>query len=335
VLQVANQTPFACGLSLLPDRNGIDSVYAAIKATFTTRPAIAIAEEQVPVFAAPKHYGDPKATSIRYPSDVGLPKRATDIVVVGHAWGPNGRPTSRTDVSVRVGPIQRDAAVFGDRVWQSNGVSYSLSAPEPFTRMPIVWERAYGGIDHVGDAEVFEPRNPVGTGFRHSKGSDAIDGIPAPNVEDRSALISSPHQTPPPAGFGAIGEHWLPRRKYGGTYDAAWQANRAPYLPDDFDDRFLQVAADGLTAPGHLAGGEPVELIGMSADGLVRYALPTVVLNVAFVLDGTPQPMPVTLDTIVIEPDASRFSLVWRSSIQCDKRALKVSECRVSIQRIA
>jgi hypothetical protein len=335
VLQVANHTPFACGLSLLPDRDGIDSVYAAIKGTFAIRPVVAIADEQVPVFAAPQHHDDPKSSSVRYPSDVGLPKRATDVLVVGHAWGPNGRPTTRTDVSVTVGPVQRDAAVFGDRVWQGNGVSYAMSHPEPFSRMPLVWERAFGGVDHVDEAEVFDPRNPVGTGYRHAKGVDPIDGAPVANVEDRGTLISSPHQSPPPAGFGAIGEHWLPRRRYGGTYDAAWQANRAPYLPDDFDERFLQVAPEGLIAPGHLVGGEPVELIGMSPEGVLRFVLPTVALDVAFVLDGSPQPAPVTLDTVILEPDAPRFSLVWRAALQCDKRALKVSECRVALRSLS
>ena len=34
-----------------------------------------------------------------------------------------------------------------------------------------------------------------------------------------------------PQGFGFIAPHWEPRVGFAGTYDEAWQKNRAPHLP--------------------------------------------------------------------------------------------------------
>jgi hypothetical protein len=59
------------------------------------------------------------------------------------------------------------------------------------------------------------------------------------------------------AGFGFISPHWQPRAGLAGTYDASWQASRAPLLPVDFDRRHLNAVSPGLVAPGYLRGGEP------------------------------------------------------------------------------
>ena len=47
---------------------------------------------------------------------------------------------------------------------------------------------------------------------------------------------------PAPACLAPIAEAWEPRRSFAGTYDAAWQQGRAPYLPTDLDPRFLASA---------------------------------------------------------------------------------------------
>ena len=325
MLQFRNETPFVGAITLFPDADGIDTVCAILKGTFTLAPTPSVADEQIPVTTAAEYFGEPEASSVKRPTDVSLPKPATDIVVIGHAVAPNGY-VSVMDVSVAVGPVRKTARVFGDRVWQSNGATYSISTPSRFESIPLVWERAFGGTDRTERGPREEARNPIGTGFRTTDGLAPLEGLFLPNIEDPLDLISSWKQTPAPMGFGPLGAHWEPRRSYAGTYDEQWQETRAPYLPSDFDPRFLQIAPADLIARGYLQGGEPVELRGLSQRQVIAFQLPTVRPRIAFRLDGKPNDRPAYLDTVVLEPTDGRLSLVWRASFPCDKKSLRVNE---------
>ena len=55
--------------------------------------------------------------------------------------------------------------------------------------------------------------------------------------------------------LGPLGRHWQARVGFAGRYDDAWLAERFPFLPTDFDERYFQSApADQWT--DHLRGGE-------------------------------------------------------------------------------
>jgi hypothetical protein len=331
MLQLKNGTPFQGTIMLMPDPDGIDSLYTVVKGTFTLGEQVALADEQVPVAVEQQFYGEPTSSSIRVPSDVSLMKPGTDVLLLGSAYAPGGRPTTQMDVALVVGPLRKRVRVFGDREWRSGGAGYSMTTPEPFQRMPLVWERAYGGTDRSETEVREELRNPVGAGFRAPDGEKPLEKLRLPNLEDPAELISSWKQAPPPACFAPIAAHWQPRRSYAGTYDERWLQQRAPYLPTDFDPRFFQLAPPGLIAPGYLKGGEPVEVHGATRTGMLRFRLPIARLTITYVLDGAPQMRPAVLDTVIIEPDAARLQLVWRAVLQCDKKALRVSEVRTSL----
>jgi hypothetical protein len=335
VLQFKNQTPFLGSIGLMPDVQGVDTVIAVVKGTFTLGAKPRVASEQVAVAPMPEYYGDPVLTSMRTAPDIGLPKPSTDVLVVGSAYAHLGRPVDQLVLEIHVGPISRYARVVGDRFWRASAGGYTMTAPLPFTAMPLTWERAFGGREEAADGWHEDPHNPVGTGFRTTDGLYSFDGLAVPNVEHLAQPISSWRDRPAPCGFGPIGPHWEPRRSFAGTYDDAWQKNRAPYLPDDFDPRFLQVAPADAIAPTPLAGGETVVLKGLSADGDMEFALPAADLEVSFVLDGSPNLRPVVLDTVTFEPDAQRFTMVWRATFPCDKKALKVNEVRASLKALS
>ncbi|HEY0037261.1 MAG TPA: DUF2169 domain-containing protein [Longimicrobium sp.] len=333
MLQLANDTGLAATIFAAPDPDGVESLYTVVKGTFAldrldASGTPARADEQVPPVLADEHHGDPAATSIRVPSDVCLVKPATDVLLVGTAYAPGGRPVPWMDVTLSAGPLHRTVRVFGDRVWR-DGATATASAPEPFERMPLVWERAFGGTDRAGEALRGEARNPVGAGFRAPDGEKPLDGLPLPNLEDPADPIASWSQLPTPAAFAPVSPHWLPRRSFAGTYDEAWQRGRAPYLPADFDPRFFQLAPEGLVAPGWFAGGEVVDVSGASPGGRLRFRLPSLPVQVEYDMDGAAQSPPVHLDTVLIEPDASRVILVWRTVLACDKKLLKVREITV------
>lgn len=335
MLQFNNSTGFPGTLFASADPQGIDALYAVIKATFDLSDGVRPAEEQLPIVLANQHFGDPLATSIRVPADISLIKPATDVLLVGTAHSPGGRPVHWLDVSLSVGALRKYVRVFGDRYWEQAGVGCRISAPEPFERMPLMWERAFGGTDEVEGRRTAEPRNPVGRGFRSREGSRPLVGLPLPNLEDPCDPIQAWHDTPTPACFAPIAPHWKPRSDFAGTYDERWQRQRAPYLPEDFDPRFFQLAPPGLVASGFLRGGEIVEIRGATPSGYLAFRLPNVRMTVTFELGTALEERSAELDTILVDADSLRLVLVWRAVLACDKKLLRVREVQAALAEAA
>jgi hypothetical protein len=334
MLQVNNQTGLSATLLAAPDPDGIDSLYAVVKGTFSldrldASGLPAPAEQQLPPVLADEYHADPATSSICVPSDLALVKPGTDVLLVGSAWASGGRPATWLDVTLSAGPLHRVVRVFGDRVWRA-GATVTATAPEPFERMPLVWERAFGGIDQAKGELRGEPRNPVGAGYRAPDGEKPLDGLALPNLEDPLDPITSWKQQPAPAAFAPLSANWQPRLSFAGTYDDSWQSGRAPYLPKDFDSRFFQLAPAGLVAPGYFHGGEIIDVTGVTPSGRLAFRLPVLAPSVEYRLDGGTKSVAANLDTVLIEPDASRVILVWRAVLQCDKKLLRVREVTVA-----
>jgi hypothetical protein len=336
MLQVKNQTPFVPGLSVLPDPTGVDTLYIAVKATFEIGAGgIRIAETQLPLVPADESRGKPGASSLRHAGEIHPLKPATDVVLVGCAYAPGGKPVPQFGAAFSVGRLRKVVAVFGDRTWKSGIFGLTPSSPVPVTRVPLVWERAYGGRHDLGEGRfAAEMRNPVGVGFRGKRSASKMKGTPLPNLEDRSHLIMGVTGHPQPAGVGFVAPGWQPRASFAGTYDARWVERRAPYFPADFDPRFFLVAPPDQVYPGYLRGGEPVLIQNAAPVGVQRFALPTCRLEVAARIAGKVERPGLRIETLLLEPDQGRFSLLWRGAAPCDKRALRVEEVEIGLKAL-
>ena len=150
-----------------------------------------------------------------------------------------------------------------------------------------------------------------------------------PNLEDPTALIGSPHDRPAPTGFGFVGRHWQPRLQHAGTYDQAWQSERCPFLPLDFDERYFNSAPPDLVYPGYLKGGEPVSIDGVMRSGPLSFVLPQRHIEVVMRhRSKLSQHLP-PLDTVVIEPDERRLTMLWRINMPCARSLLYIDYVRV------
>jgi len=330
VLQLANNSPFEPAIAVFPDPNGVDTLYVAIKATFELGPSLRIAEQQVPPVVADEYWADPQSSSLRYPSDIHLLKPSTDVVMISRAWPPDGRKLPQIDVRFTVAERQKVLRIFGNRVWE-NG---SVSAPQPFESMPIVYEYAFGGVHQVDAAAgemLGEGRNPVGRGFRGKRNSKQLEGLPLPNIEDPRCLVSETGDQASPAGFAPLAPSWLPRRDYAGTYDEAWQTGRAPYLPTDFDPRFFCMAPPDFGFDRYLVGGEPILLENLHRNGPLAFTLPECRLQASIRVAGATETPPLNLETVLIEPEKQRLCLTWRAALPCDKKVLKIESVEINL----
>ena len=330
MLQIDNQTPFYAVLSVLPNRDAIDTLYVILRATLVLRPKLALAPEQLPVSLADEYYGDPTDSSLKGVSEIHIGKPGTDVLLIGRAWGPQGQAVHETLVRVLAAERQKSIRVIGDRVWQSDGAP---TAPEPFEAMPLVWERAFGGAHPLGEDMLAEERNPIGVGFAGKRSAEELAGQPVPNLETPGQPLVRQGQIHTPACFAPTAPHWLPRRAFAGTYDEVWQRKRAPYLPTDFDPRFLQCAAPELAFDRYLRGGEPIEIHGASPEGPIAFPIPAANLRVGVRVAGGLEHPPVNLETVLLEPDDNRVSLTWRAALPCDRKVLKVEKVTVTRQR--
>lgn len=333
-----NTTPFAAERTWVRDARGVEIWLVVVKGTFRIESdgTQTLEDEQEEVARVPLFSGEPGLSSLLCESDFVHTKARTDVLLRGHAHSPGGVPADHVDVRLKVADIDKRLHVVGDRQIRAGvlGMGVDLSDPEPFQKMPITYERAFGGTDQLDEdpqQHAWEPYNPVGVGFATDK--EHVIETAAPNVEDPQDPYTD-WQQGTPAGFGPIARHWAPRVGLAGTYDEAWQRSRNPLLPADFDERFYQCAPHDQQAAGFLKGGERVELENLTPEGLLTFHLPR--LNFGLTTrfaDGAAADHRAVLHSLVILPDERRFEMTWHSQLECHHKVNKLKLTELSMKR--
>jgi hypothetical protein len=219
-------------------------------------------------------------SSIQGASEIAPYLPLCDVTFEGCAYAASGAAT--TAASVRLAVFRRDTAlldktlhVFGDRV--EGRVS-------PFVRVPLVYERAYGGVG--------VPENPV--------------GVETPNVVH-------PADPTRPAGFAPLQRN-SPTRKLLAKLDAQASDARVPLVPEGMPWEYFQAAPHDQRIE-HLVGGEFVVLDGLHPRRpRVLARIPAVRGAAAFAApDGTSiTPIPLVTDMLSIDGERRICSIVWR-----------------------
>lgn len=190
----------------------------------------------------------PLVSPPRWDSDLFAFKPATDVVIQGHAYSYSARK-AMVETEVRVGAVSRAVRVYGDRRAEWSGGRAIFTPPEAFEKMPVRYDRAYGGFDSVamarqGDAlgkmlqdaqpayaddlarctPYHYPRNPSGCGFLVEQDKESVEAARVPNLEfpfdpvtperlatgDCRAWVKAPL----PAAYDWMHASWFPRLAY-------------------------------------------------------------------------------------------------------------------------
>lgn len=195
---------------------------ALVKRTYAIDRAgrLTLADEQVPLVDDPPFTLTPEGEMGELLDDTDYlpPKVATDVVVVGTAYG--YEKVRELMLGVAVGKDARLARVWGPRRASVAGDgTVSFSSAGAFESMPLSYEQAYGGYDeHAHQVlmpptpesphEIYElydetedapepdvrplrltglfayPRNPIGVGYWVDLDRHRADGAPLPRLED-------------------------------------------------------------------------------------------------------------------------------------------------------
>lgn len=310
-----NRTAYAAERNWTRDKEGVHWWLVAVRATFDIAPGgrLVLADEQLPPVLAPEYFGEPGRSSLRYDSDLLAAKPGTDTLVIAHAHAPHGKPVPTVPVSFRVERLHKELLVHGERTYDQGLLGVTPTRPRAFTTRPIRYEFAFGGSD-LSDPDpqkhCFDERNPIGRGF--AQRAAHLLGRPAHTLEYPHGAASEMG----PAGFGPIDVSWMPRRKLAGTYDTRWEQTKKPLLPDDFDPAFALGAPTDQRTAKPLVGGERVELLNMTPDGVLRFELPRISLGFTTRIGTRREQHGARLVTVLVEPEDRRLSLVWQSVLR-------------------
>lgn len=311
-LQLSNNTPYSCEQLPLTNKKGANILRIVLKGAYqlNDQGQLEIAEKQPEIVMEDIYWGEPAKSSVRYESDITLAKPFTDLIVNGHAYALSGHLVRHMEVELTYqGQLIKRLRVSGNRVWTKGFIGWGMTRPQPFEKMPIVYDRAYGGADELGS----EPRNRVGIGYSSKLNKD-FTGLPVPNIEFPNKLIKGPRNNPPPAGLGVVSKNWMPRLSFAGTYDDAWLEDGFPLLPSDFDMRFNQSVTPDQWLKQRPKGGEIIVIKGMMPVGIFRLKLPPCEMHIALHYTDHSEGKMMDLDTILIEPYEKRLILTWRAT---------------------
>ncbi len=312
---IRNRTSYLAERNWTRDERGVHWYVIAVRGTFTIGPRgrPVLADEQLPPILAPEYIGAPGESSLRYDSDLLERKPGTDVLVLGSAYAPRGRPAPTVPVVLRVGALEKQLVVHGTRAYYPGVVGLATTSPQPFTKQPIQYELAFGGGD-TSDPDPrrhqIDERNPIGRGFPQSAARWKDELAHSIEYPDGAAASRGP------AGFGPIDRAWLPRRTLAGTFDAKWVESKKPLLPDDYDPRFGMCAPADQQLSRPLAGGEQVGVLNMTPDGTLAFELPRVALRFSTTIRSKRHEHRAQISTVVVEPDERRFFVTWQSSLR-------------------
>ncbi len=207
--------------------------------------AVPIEDDSLPWGDEAGALGSPPRTE----SDLFAFKPATDLVVQGHVYT-HGRAAT-VEAELKTGAVSRTVRAIGERRAVLEGGQLRFTPPEPFERLPLRYDRAYGGCDRVGLARLGDPigdtlraaeprheeglaastpchypRNPTGRGFLISADAESIDALRVPNLEfpfdpvtPERLAVGDPLRwlgAPLPACMDWVHPAWFPRIAYFG-----------------------------------------------------------------------------------------------------------------------
>ncbi|MEZ4300829.1 MAG: DUF2169 domain-containing protein [Polyangiaceae bacterium] len=309
-MQVLSRCPLRVGSILWLPRAGACALTVVCKATFRLAPEVSpLADDQEPVTEVDEHHEHDEQRSLARASDLVPFKRQPEVLLVGHAYAPQGASVGQLVARLTVAEIDKAIEVTGDRHFKLDG---SLSHPARFAKMPLTWERAAGGPD---------TSNPAGVPMGSEARADGWGRIAVPNLVSQGRLVSSREDVVPPACFAPMAPEWPARlarlhRFAGVVQPGAWHARP---LPADFDGGYFNAAPQDQLLH-ELLGTERLTLENLHPQhALLSTRLAGVKPRAhADLGTGGTFEVPLTCDTLLIDTDRGLASVTFRGALSLD-----------------
>jgi hypothetical protein len=304
-MNVVSLCPLRVGSLAWQQSRGAWMLTVVCKATFELLPGESrLYHEQEYPNEDDNFWNDDRERSLHSPSDLAPFKPRADVLLVGNAYAPQGKPVRSLVSRLIVGEVDKAIEIYCDRSFGPDGV---VREGARFTRMPLRYERAAGGADTA---------NPVG--IRMDGRPDVYGGVAVPNLQPPGVSIASRSDLIEAIGYGPIAPSWPGRRaKLGphaqGWLDTGWQHEP---LPPEVDPSYW-CAAPRDQQLAALRDNERIVLENLhAAHPRLVTSLPGVRPR-AFV-DRSGQEVALAADTLWIDTDRAICTLTWRGRVPVD-----------------
>lgn len=287
-------------------------------------------------------YGTEEPTELgSLPSDaVQRRDQAFEVIVLGAAHAPHGRPTRSMMVSLQVGSVTRSMVVTGERAWsRTTGHKPQITAPVPFVRMPLTYANAHGGtaeanIDMHTVIDLRDRLNQHGKGFdaeaqamQVAAGLKAPTGFPylrytrqLPNLEHPEHRIVAWEDAPEPYCWATVPQDTafaqiraLRRMDLlGKLRRTPEQDEHPPTLEQGIEQLYHRAHPDWiieLPRPQAI-----VTMHGLTPEGRWAFMLPQVRVLADYTLGDRQGCRELAPQLLVLLPEQQRCCLVYRSS---------------------
>jgi len=332
-----------------------------------------LADEQYPIYEDMIPYeklDPPKLSPPKWDNDLFAFKEMTDVVIQGSVQS-YGKSLSETIGEVRFHNVSRSIKVYGNRrcEWDRMG-RLRFTPPEPFEKIPLRYDFAYGGQDvtalrRFGDPveETFDfirpewklsttspfhyPRNPTGKGYLIEADRENIETVELPNLEwpedpmtpERLAVrtVKDWMKGPLPAAFDWYEQSWFPRIACLGfipDYEIPLQGIpeiNLGWVPKDVMEK--RSLLDQHMHPFFLQGASP----GLTIKGISpkeNFLLINIFPERSQKVVQLPGEVPVVMVKLPMRGEVHLFPFLNTVALQADEgKLIMVWSCRAEVQR--
>jgi len=240
----------------------------------------------------------PRTSSLLDEDDLVPFKLGTDVLARATAYAP-GRNATQWRAGISVGALKKYVTVTGPRAWMHAPlIGWSLTPAAAVHHVPLTYEYAYGGEGFAA--------NPMGIGYVDPRKLDRGMVIPAPQIirDDGAAPVFGKDY--PVETFLPLRRDWPPR------------SEAEPF-------EVFHAAPPSRVMEGYLLGNEEVVLEGMHPEHeRFAFRLPNQLVAAAMIDHvGFRYGSPGRLDTVFVDMEAGRVSLVWRVTMHLFKDGVK------------
>jgi hypothetical protein len=234
-------------------------------------------------------------------------REGCDIFILGHAYPPSPAGTT-AKVELRVGTsFQFSLVAFGDRRWVRQGRELVPSEPEPFQRMALTWERAFGGTCLVEGIKTPWVANPNGLGFYWEMSQ--AEGKPLPNLEDPQRTIQRWDDRPDPVATAPYSRDWGLRALNSADFDLSTPKPKIKRIKPSYYNN----APPRLILPRAPEVGDVVSVTGVWPRGeRVEFRMPELAYHVYVQLESRRYVFPARLETLALLTEERRVMLGYR-----------------------
>ncbi|MEA1892069.1 MAG: DUF2169 domain-containing protein [Campylobacterota bacterium] len=235
--------------------------------------------------------------------DLGMPKPNAEVLLSGCCYT-QAEDDGTSHVKLKVGSIDKELYVFGDRFYK-NGL---ISRAQSFVKMPLIYEKAFGGKNYA--------KNPLGKGYGDS---DAL-----PNIEDPKHLIVTNNEKNNPSGFMPYDISWPQCADKLGTYDEQYKKELWPGFAADMDYTYFNRAPADQQLDGFFKGAQSIELINMHPkEQHIISHIPELSVRCFATSkeeneEGRFQEIPMQRDTLWLFPELQRGIIIFRGTIEIE-----------------